>query len=56
MPTRKPPTSRRAKECPDCKGAGEIRETVRVGARKNRVTEDKQSALCTECWGSGEAQ
>ncbi|WP_169801182.1 hypothetical protein [Streptomyces kanamyceticus] len=41
--------------CPDCKGAGEITETVRVGIRKGRATDDQQSALCPKCWGTGEA-
>ncbi|MFE9338598.1 hypothetical protein [Streptomyces sp. NPDC007063] len=55
MAARKRP-SPKPKQCPDCKGTGETVETVRVGARKNRATDDKQSALCTACWGSGEAQ
>ncbi|MGV9882473.1 hypothetical protein [Streptomyces sp. NPDC003006] len=42
-------------KCPDCKGKGEITETVRVGARKGRATADQQAALCLTCWGSGEA-
>ncbi|MEV0121633.1 hypothetical protein AB0I16_08745 [Streptomyces sp. NPDC050703] len=42
-------------KCPDCKGMGEIAETVRVGARKGRATTDQQAALCLTCWGSGEA-
>ncbi|MGW0467032.1 hypothetical protein ACWDX6_17400 [Streptomyces sp. NPDC003027] len=55
MATRKT-TSRkpRAKKCPDCKGTGEITETVRVGsARKPRETGDRQAALCLTCFGSG---
>ncbi|MEU9920795.1 hypothetical protein AB0H51_05665 [Streptomyces griseoluteus] len=41
--------------CPDCSGNGEITETVRVGARKGRVTDDRQAALCLTCLGTGEA-
>ncbi|UQI48713.1 hypothetical protein M1P56_32565 [Streptomyces sp. HU2014] len=49
-PARKPV----AKRCPDCKGVGEITETVRVGpARKRRDTGDQQTALCLTCFGSG---
>ncbi|MFI8850483.1 hypothetical protein ACIGW3_09900 [Streptomyces sp. NPDC053499] len=55
MPAR-PRSAAKPKKCKPCKGTGETCETVRVGARKNRATDDKQSALCTECWGSGEAQ
>ncbi|MFE6360172.1 hypothetical protein ACFVP3_09230 [Streptomyces sp. NPDC057806] len=42
-------------KCPDCDGRGEIAETVHVGTRKKRATDDQQAALCTTCWGSGEA-
>jgi DnaJ-class molecular chaperone len=46
----------RAKKCPDCNGAGEIAENVRVGsARKPRQTADQQAALCLTCFGSGDA-
>ncbi|MEU4150759.1 hypothetical protein [Streptomyces sp. NPDC026659] len=41
--------------CPDCDGRGEVTETVRVGARKGRATDDRQAALCLSCLGSGEA-
>ncbi|MFI8238359.1 hypothetical protein ACIF83_14010 [Streptomyces sp. NPDC085866] len=41
--------------CPDCDGKGEITETVRVGARKGRATDDRQSALCLTCLGTGQA-
>jgi hypothetical protein len=62
MATAKKPTTRRkitlAKPepaaCPDCDGKGEIRETVRVGARKGRATDDHQTALCLTCWGTGQ--
>lgn len=58
MATAKKPTTRRKprlKPCPDCNGTGEITETVRVGARKGRATDDRQTGLCLTCWGSGEA-
>ncbi|MFF7352930.1 hypothetical protein ACFZA1_09840 [Streptomyces filipinensis] len=58
MPTAKKPAARRKprpKQCPDCNGTGEITETVRVGARKGRATDDRQTGLCLTCWGSGEA-
>ncbi|MFE0761106.1 hypothetical protein [Streptomyces smyrnaeus] len=48
--------SSKPKKCPDCKGTGETREAVRVGARKGRTTNDQQSVLCASCLGSGEAQ
>ncbi|MFE3494502.1 hypothetical protein ACFXOM_26635 [Streptomyces sp. NPDC059169] len=52
MATRK----HRPKKCPDCKGTGEITETVRVGtARKARETHDRQGALCLTCLGTGTA-
>jgi DnaJ-class molecular chaperone len=49
--TVKPPVPK----CPDCDGKGEITETVRVGVRKGRATDHRQSAVCLTCWGSGEA-
>ncbi|TDT38347.1 hypothetical protein EV562_105364 [Streptomyces sp. BK208] len=63
MPTAKKPTTRRRNtpsapepaKCPDCDGKGETRETIRVGARKGRVTDDHQTALCLTCWGTGHA-
>ncbi|KOG73484.1 hypothetical protein ADK77_09180 [Streptomyces antibioticus] len=58
MPTAKKPAARRKprpKPCHDCNGTGEITETVRVGARKGRATDDRQTGLCLTCWGSGEA-
>lgn len=42
-----------AKECPTCKGTGEVARTVRVG-RKRRVV-GEQNGLCLGCLGSGEA-
>jgi DnaJ-class molecular chaperone len=46
----------RARKCPDCKGAGETAESIRVGsARKFRETTDRQAALCLTCLGSGTA-
>ncbi|MGW1798932.1 hypothetical protein ACWCQN_23885 [Streptomyces sp. NPDC001984] len=59
MATAKRPTARRKTpmpepaKCPDCDGNGEITEAVRVGARKGRVTDDRQAGLCPTCWGSG---
>ncbi|MFF4932271.1 hypothetical protein ACFY2H_25820 [Streptomyces griseofuscus] len=41
--------------CPDCDGKGETSETVRVGARKGRATDNRQTALCLTCLGTGEA-
>lgn len=55
MAVRKPAAKPRVKKCPECKGKGEITETVRVGARKGRATADQQAALCTKCWGTGHA-
>ncbi|MHA4777459.1 hypothetical protein L1085_023620 [Streptomyces sp. MSC1_001] len=43
------------KKCPDCTGAGETAETVRVGSRKLRDTDHQQAALCLTCFGTGEA-
>ncbi|MFD0145395.1 MULTISPECIES: hypothetical protein [unclassified Streptomyces] len=50
MATRSKPAS---KKCPDCKGTGETTETVQVGTRKRRDTEDRQAALCLSCFGTG---
>ncbi|MCW2871285.1 hypothetical protein [Actinacidiphila oryziradicis] len=44
-----------APKCPDCDGKGETTETVRVGARKGRETDDRQAALCLTCFGTGHA-
>ncbi|WP_217169945.1 hypothetical protein [Streptomyces sp. AC512_CC834] len=63
MATPKKPTARRKPRpatpdlatCPDCDGTGEHTETVRVGARKGRATDDHQTALCLTCWGTGHA-
>ncbi|MEV5932504.1 hypothetical protein AB0L56_06985 [Streptomyces sp. NPDC052079] len=46
-PAPKPP------KCSDCDGTGETTEAVRVGARKGRATENRQTGLCPTCWGSG---
>ncbi|MFI1564566.1 hypothetical protein ACH4ZX_16190 [Streptomyces sp. NPDC020490] len=54
MATRKK-TQPKPVTCPDCGGKGEIAETVRVGARKGRATEDRQAALCLTCLGTGDA-
>ncbi|MFD5108784.1 hypothetical protein [Streptomyces cinereoruber] len=50
-------TARKAgpKKCPNCTGAGETAETVRVGSRKLRDTDHQQAALCLACFGTGEA-
>ncbi|MGY0069764.1 hypothetical protein ACWZEH_23850 [Streptomyces sp. QTS137] len=62
MPAAKKPTTHRTTtpkpkpaKCPDCDGKGEIAETVRVGARKGRATDNHQTALCLTCWGTGHA-
>ncbi|MGW1403366.1 hypothetical protein ACWCRF_33090 [Streptomyces sp. NPDC002405] len=63
MPAAKKPSTRRKTtppkpepaKCPDCDGKGEITETVRVGARKGRATDNRQTALCLACWGTGHA-
>ncbi|MGV9403245.1 hypothetical protein [Streptomyces sp. NPDC003667] len=48
-------TRRKPSKCSDCAGRGQIAETVRVGARKCRATDDQQAALCLTCLGTGEA-
>ncbi|WP_314409719.1 hypothetical protein [Streptomyces sp. DSM 40484] len=53
--TTKPKPKPEPAVCSDCKGTGEITETVRVGARKGRATGHRQAAMCLTCWGSGEA-
>ncbi|MFF2381234.1 hypothetical protein [Streptomyces sp. NPDC058108] len=55
MAARKSRVKPAAKKCPDCQGAGETTESVRVGARKGRATDHKQSVLCLTCFGTGEA-
>ncbi|MGW3307176.1 hypothetical protein ACWDG9_11385 [Streptomyces sp. NPDC001073] len=42
-----------AKNCPVCKGTGEVSRTVHVG-RKRRVV-GQQTGLCLNCLGSGQA-
>ncbi|WP_030934676.1 hypothetical protein [Streptomyces sp. NRRL S-646] len=42
-------------KCPDCDGYGEITEAVKVGARKGRLTDHRQTGLCLTCLGTGEA-
>jgi DnaJ-class molecular chaperone len=44
---------RPVKKCPECRGSGETRETVRVGSRKGHATDDQQAALCQACLGTG---
>ncbi|EKX61185.1 hypothetical protein PV416_31560 [Streptomyces ipomoeae] len=55
MAARRTAAKRRVKKCTACDGKGEITETVRVGPRKGRATDHRQTAMCGECWGSGEA-
>ncbi|WP_202459588.1 hypothetical protein [Streptomyces sp. SID1328] len=54
MATRKK-TPPKPAACPDCHGNGDTTETVHVGARKGRLTENRQAALCLTCLGTGEA-
>ncbi|MCX4700094.1 hypothetical protein [Streptomyces sp. NBC_01373] len=60
MATAKKPTARRRSpkpepaKCPDCDGTGETTETVRVGPRKGRATDDHQTVLCLTCLGTGD--
>ncbi|MFF4405865.1 hypothetical protein [Streptomyces sp. NPDC001404] len=55
MAQRKTARRQPVKKCLDCKGTGEITESVRVGrARKGRETADRQTALCLTCFGSGQ--
>ncbi|MCL8017679.1 hypothetical protein [Streptomyces sp. AS02] len=53
--TRRKPAPPEPAKCPDCDGQGEITEAVKVGVRKGRITDDRQSGLCLTCWGTGEA-
>ncbi|MEU6088064.1 hypothetical protein ABZ865_14805 [Streptomyces sp. NPDC047085] len=46
-------TEPQAKQCPTCKGTGEVSRTVRVGRRRRTV--GRQTGLCLACLGSGEA-
>ncbi|MGG7571205.1 hypothetical protein [Streptomyces sirii] len=56
MATKKPAARKAAaKQCPDCKNAGQTSETFQVGARKKHDSPHKQEALCLTCWGTGEA-
>ncbi|WP_328845625.1 hypothetical protein [Streptomyces sp. NBC_00258] len=41
------------KDCPVCKGTGEVSRTVRVGRRHRPV--GQQTGLCLNCLGSGQA-
>ncbi|MDO0914459.1 hypothetical protein QQM39_27590 [Streptomyces sp. DT2A-34] len=47
-------TKPKVTKCLECDGKGETAETVRVGARKGRATDHRQTAMCLTCWGSGE--
>jgi DnaJ-class molecular chaperone len=57
MATRKTTTRRPAKKpaapakCPTCDGSGETTISVRVG-RGRRITDDQQTALCPDCFGT----
>ncbi|MFF5306180.1 hypothetical protein ACFY5F_43160 [Streptomyces sp. NPDC013161] len=42
-----------AKDCPVCKGTGEVSRTVQVGRKRRAV--GKQTGFCLNCLGSGEA-
>ncbi|MEU1406946.1 hypothetical protein ABZ471_32165 [Streptomyces sp. NPDC005728] len=42
-----------SKECPVCKGTGEVSRTVRVGRKRRAVGE--QAGLCLNCLGSGQS-
>jgi DnaJ-class molecular chaperone len=42
-----------AKDCPVCKGTGEVSRTVLVGRKRRAV--GKQTGFCLNCLGSGEA-
>ncbi|WP_329119698.1 hypothetical protein [Streptomyces sp. NBC_01465] len=52
MTTKSAPRTPPAKQCPTCKGSGEVSRTVRVG-RSRRVA-GQQAGLCLACLGSGE--
>ncbi|MCX5378539.1 hypothetical protein [Streptomyces sp. NBC_00091] len=53
MAARKTAVRKAAPKCETCGGKGETTETVRVGTRKGRETTDRQTALCSDCWGTG---
>ncbi|MGW1835856.1 hypothetical protein [Streptomyces sp. NPDC002067] len=53
MATRKH-TAKKPRPCPDCK-TGQTSESFTVGARRKRMSDDKQEALCLTCWGTGTA-
>ncbi|MET8956831.1 hypothetical protein [Streptomyces sp. NPDC004533] len=60
MATTKRPSRRKTApaappKCPDYQGSGETAETVQVGSRKKRATEDRQTAMCLTCLGTGDA-
>lgn len=40
------------KQCPACKGTGEVSRTVRVGRKQRAV--GHQTGLCLGCLGAGE--
>jgi hypothetical protein len=53
--TRRKPAKPEPAKCPDCDGNGEITEAVKVGARKGRLTDHRQTGLCLTCLGTGAA-
>ncbi|MGW7572479.1 hypothetical protein [Streptomyces sp. NPDC054765] len=56
MAASKGTTRRKApNKCADCDGKGETSSAVRVGTRSKKVTDHQQAALCTACWGTGDA-
>ncbi|WP_199840225.1 hypothetical protein [Streptomyces viridochromogenes] len=40
-------------KCPTCEGTGEVSRTVHVGRKRRAV--GKQTGICLNCLGSGEA-
>ncbi|GAA4907881.1 hypothetical protein ACFPM3_12945 [Streptomyces coeruleoprunus] len=54
MAARKTTSRKPAKtqSCPDCQD-GQVLESFKVGARRKRVSNDRQEALCLTCWGTG---
>ncbi|MFJ9869822.1 hypothetical protein [Streptomyces sp. NPDC101165] len=61
VPAAKKPAARRKTappkpaKCQNCDGTGEVTEAVKVGTRKGRATDDRQTGLCLTCWGTGES-
>lgn len=55
MAARKASASKEPAPCPECKKAGQVSESFKVGARSKRESSDRQEALCLTCFGTGEA-